>query len=86
MQTLNPAIGEPIYGNLVGLYKFIFRSLVEGNLQEDPAKVEDGLRILLQVRETWRQAIAAYRKGIGPGAPAAAKPPAPSGVSLSLQA
>jgi flagellar protein FliS len=86
VQTLDPAIGDAIYGKLVGLYKFIFLRLVEGNLQDDLAKVEDGLRILLEVRETWRQAVAAYRKAIGPGTPATAKSPAPSGISLSLQA
>src|SRR5213075_2159536 len=36
IQSLSPAIGEKLYSNLIGLYKFIFRRLVEGNMKDDP--------------------------------------------------
>jgi flagellar secretion chaperone FliS len=86
LQSLNPAIGDALYVKLVGLYKFIYRSLVEGNLHDDRAKVEAGLQILFDVRDTWRQAVAAYRQEMAPGAPAPAKDAAKTGISLSLQA
>ena len=61
IQSLNPSVGEKIYSNLIGLYKFIYRRLVEGNLRDDRACLEEGLKILGEVRETWRLAVAAYR-------------------------
>ena len=61
IQSLNPAIGEKIYANLVGLYKFIYQRLVDGNLGNDRARLEEGLEILGVVRETWRQAVTIYR-------------------------
>jgi flagellar protein FliS len=88
VQSLNPAIGEKLYENLVGLYKFIYRRLVDGNLRDDRASVEEGLRILRHVRETWRQAVASWRsEAQAAAAPAAAAVTAASPpVGISLQA
>jgi flagellar protein FliS len=82
IQSLNPSVGEKIYANLIGLYKFIYQRLVEGNLRDDRASLEEGLKILGEVRETWRQAVAAYRSA------AADAPAQEAGVpaSISLQA
>jgi flagellar protein FliS len=79
VQSLSPAIGEPLYGNLIGLYKFIYRRLVEANLRDDPQSLEEALQILSEVRETWRQAVAAFRAGLSGPAPA---PAAAQGLSL----
>ena len=53
--SLSPSVGEKLYGNLTGLYKFIYTRLVEANLRDDPSAVEEALKILRDVRETWRQ-------------------------------
>jgi flagellar secretion chaperone FliS len=78
IQSLNPSVGEKIYANLIGLYKFIYRRLVEGNLRDDRACLEEGLKILGEVRETWRQAVSAFRAE----AATAARAEAPAGISL----
>ncbi|MGH9362948.1 MAG: flagellar export chaperone FliS [Thermoanaerobaculia bacterium] len=70
IQSLSPAVGEKLYGNLIGLYKFIYRKLVEANLRDEARCLEEGLIILQEVRETWRQAVAAYRAGLAGGPPA----------------
>jgi flagellar protein FliS len=62
IQSLSPSVGEKIYANLIGLYKFIYRKLAEANIQNDPQKLEEALKVLLNVRETWRQAVAGYRR------------------------
>jgi len=71
IQSLQPSVGEKLYANLIGLYKFIYRRLVEANLRDDLRSLEEALQILGQVRETWRQAVAIYRAetaGKEPGA------------------
>ena len=82
IQSLNPSIGEKIYANLIGLYKFIYQRLLDGNLGNDRACLEEGLQILGVVRETWRQAVGIYRSGPAGAAPDEAAAPA----SISLQA
>ncbi len=80
IQTLNPAIGEKVYGGLTGLYRFIYRRLVEANIEESAQKLEEALKILLNLRETWRQAVAVYRaEKAGAAKPAEA---AAQGISL----
>jgi flagellar protein FliS len=81
IQSLSPSIGEKIYSNLIGLYKFIVRRLVEANARNEPQALEEGLQILKEVRQTWREAVAVYRAELSGRAPAAA--PAPG---LSVQA
>ena len=83
VQSLSPTIGEKVYGNLIGLYKFIYGRLVDGNLRDDPASIGEGLRILKDVRETWRQAVASYRSGLD--APMARKAQAPA-AGICVQA
>ena len=83
IQSLNPAVGEALYKNLIGLYKFIYRRLVEGNLRNDAVLLDEGLKILLNVRETWRQAVATWRSGTGVNTPVHSQAPI---QNLSLQA
>ncbi len=85
IQSLNPSIGDKLYSGLIGLYKFIYQRLVDGNLRGDRKCLEEGLRILEEVRETWKQAVAAFRAAPAPaGAPGEASP-SPA-ASISLQA
>jgi len=79
IQSLNPGIGEKLYANLIGLYKFIYRRLVEGNIRDDRKALEEGLKILVEVRETWKQAVEVYRSDLS--GPPPEKIPAP-GISI----
>lgn len=79
IQSLNPSIGEKIYANLISLYKFIYQRLVDGNLRDDRACLEEGLKILGNVRETWRQAVALYRSA---AASAEQETAVPSGICM----
>ena len=82
IQSLSPSVGEKIYSNLIGLYKFIYLRLVEANIQNDHRKLGEALKILLDVRETWRLAVASYRRET---AGSAAVLPVPSG-GISVEA
>jgi flagellar protein FliS len=44
-----PALTEP----QKGLFLFVYRSLVEGELRREPERIRDALRILEQHRQTW---------------------------------
>lgn len=62
MTTLRKdVIGEEIYNNLMGLYSFVYRRLVEANLQRDTGMLDEGLKILRLVRDMWREAVEKYR-------------------------
>ena len=60
--SLQPEIGQQIFRNLGGLYFFIYQKLVEGNFRNDRNLIAEGLKLLQEVRETWRQAVASFRK------------------------
>lgn len=82
IQTLKPEIGEKIYGGLTGLYRFIYRRLVEANIEDSPEKLGEALKILIDVRETWRQAVAVFRAEKA----GTAKPAEAQGQGISLRA
>jgi flagellar biosynthetic protein FliS len=42
---------------MTSLYGFVYRRLVEANMQRDAAAVEDALKILRHQRETWTLVI-----------------------------
>ena len=60
--TLNVDYGGEMAFNMLRLYMFINRRLVDALSGED-AGLPDALRILRHVRETWEQAVDLYRKG-----------------------
>ncbi len=63
MTALKPdQVGEVIYRNLMGLYVFAYFRLVKAGLRRDPALVDEALRILRHVRETWSMAIEKDRR------------------------
>lgn len=59
--TLNVDYGGELAFNMLRLYMFINRRLVDA-LNGDDAGLPDALRILRHVRETWEQAVDIYRK------------------------
>jgi len=68
--TLNVDYGGEMAFNMLRLYMFINRRLVDA-LSGDDAGLPDALRILRHVRETWEGAVDIYRKeraaGTSPG-------------------
>ncbi len=62
--ALSPEIGDQIYMDLRGLYFFVYRRLIEANLEHSLEKIDEALKILLELRETWRNAVEQYRNSI----------------------
>ncbi|MBI4574825.1 MAG: flagellar export chaperone FliS [Planctomycetes bacterium] len=57
MYSLDKGIGDEVYRNLVALYRFVYLRLVRANITRDKAPVDEALRILQHLRETWVAAI-----------------------------
>ena len=77
-------IGEEIYANLVRLYNFVYRRLVEANLDHEAVKLDEALAILGKLREMWAEAIERARaERVGDGAAGVA--PEVTRPSLNIQ-
>lgn len=57
MGTLNMKEGGELAKNLYRLYEYLYNALVTANLNKDARKVEEVLRHLKGLRETWQKAI-----------------------------
>lgn len=55
MSTLNGKY--EIAGQLYSLYSYIYRGLIEGNMKNDAAKLEEIKGILIEIRDTWNEAM-----------------------------
>ncbi len=54
---------EPeLYSNLVSLYYFVYRRLVEVNISKEEKTVDDALKILGHLQETWSMAVEKMHK------------------------
>jgi flagellar secretion chaperone FliS len=71
-REVNPLLGD----QMLALYGFIYRRLIDANLQRDLQAVDDALRILRHQRETWVLLIEKLQKELPASARAhsAAKP------------
>lgn len=58
MNTLDMENGGELAANLHRLYDYFYRTLVSANLNKDMAKLDEILRHLKNLRETWQKAIA----------------------------
>lgn len=58
MGTLNMEIGGELAVNLYRLYEYLYNTLVSANINKDGAKINEVLRHLKSLRETWQKAIA----------------------------
>lgn len=58
MDTLDMENGGELAKNLYGLYEYFYNTLVSANLNKNTQKVEEILRHLKGLRETWQKAIA----------------------------
>lgn len=51
--TLKHDLAPDLCGKLAALYNFVYRKLVEANVQHDTALIDEALGILRYQRETW---------------------------------
>ena len=80
MGALSPAVGIELYDRLMGLYRFTFERLFEGNLSGDLAMVEEGTEVMHRIRDMWREAVqqAKRERKSGP-------PPGTASSSISVR-
>jgi flagellar protein FliS len=57
MSALDNSIGEQIYNNLISLYSFVYMRLVRANMNQDTVMIDEALKILAILRETWGDAV-----------------------------
>lgn len=53
MSTLNFQAGGDISKNLLSLYSFVLNELVEGNVNDDPARIDNAMKTMSELREGW---------------------------------
>jgi len=53
--SLNVEAGPQIANDLRQLYNFVYRHLNAANIQRDPAKIDDCIHILDELRQAWEQ-------------------------------
>ena len=58
---------EEVYTNLVRLYNFVYFRLIDANLKKNAEKIDEALKILQSLRETWALAIEKDRREKFPG-------------------
>ena len=45
------------------MYEYIYRRLVEANMQKDPEIVEDALKYIREMRDTWKEVMRLNKVG-----------------------
>ncbi len=65
LASLDPQHAPKLCEHLQGLYMFCMRHLVRANIERDPSKVEDVLRMLTPLRDAWATAVAQVGAGGG---------------------
>ena len=61
--------GGAIARNLRSLYAYILKQLVEANLYDDPARIDEALGMLRELREAWAQVDRTAQPAQSPSAP-----------------
>jgi len=85
---LRPEVDPELCGRLNGLYTFMYRRLIDANLEKSPTIVDEVIRLLEYERETWvmlMQRLAAERKNGAP-APETPAPTAPAAPAAGQRA
>lgn len=72
--TLDHEIGGEIAADLDGLYTFMIRELTQATLHDDLEKLKVVESLLLDLRQTWGEAIELARNEASAAAPPATKP------------
>jgi len=76
-REVNPTIAD----QMRALYHFVYRRLIDGNIHQDTVAVEEALRILRHMRETWvllLEKLQRERSGLSSAGRDASDPPAAS--------
>ncbi len=55
-------LGDRIYENLMGLYQSIHSRLMRANIKQDPALIDEAVKLLSNLRETWAGSIEKDRR------------------------
>jgi len=55
---LRREVSPQLAGQMASLYHFVYRRLIDANIQRDTQAVDEALRILQHQRETWQMLIA----------------------------
>ncbi len=57
VSTLRPEVWPELCENLEAVYLFAMGHMVQANLDQDPQKLEDVMRVLEPIRDAFRQAV-----------------------------
>lgn len=76
LSSLNPQADAALAKTVGALYLFVCRSLMEANLRQDDARLDDALRVLRIERETWRAVCQKLDAGEAPARESAVVPSA----------
>jgi flagellar protein FliS len=58
LSDLDPTYAPELCQNLRALYLFCIQHLLSANIEQNPAKVEDVIRVLTPLRDAWVDAVA----------------------------
>lgn len=68
--SIAPETNEDLRAKITGVYMFLYRRLVDANLEKSPAIVDEVLKILEYERETWALYLEKLARERAPGASA----------------
>lgn len=60
--SVNPEIGGDFAKNIMALYDFMYRTLVEANVEKNLSKVQSVRSMLEELRDTWKEAFENLKK------------------------
>lgn len=80
---LREEVDPPLVRRMSSLYMFIYRKLVEGNVNRDVVAIDEALKLLAHQRETWVMLLSKLRaeQGGPDGPPDTRLPATPSSVA-----
>lgn len=55
--TINPGHNLELAANLMRIYEYIIKQLMEGNVSSDEAPLNESLQLLTELRATWAEII-----------------------------
>ena len=90
--SLNTEKGGEIARNLLSLYAFINRRIVEANTKKETTGIDEALVLMTQLRETWGKAVKMHqtsgngvKNGKSPTPDRPGEKPEPSAKSISIR-
>jgi flagellar protein FliS len=55
--TINPGHNLELAANLMRIYEYIIKQLMEGNVSSDEAPLNESLQLLMELRATWAEIV-----------------------------